>query len=185
MSHAVGVMSNKGESTPKGLKDWPTTFTENQYVVLTFRLIVAAFFLTSACGKLVDVERYSVDAVYNFGILPMVLARPFGLVVPFIELSCGLGLLFGVLTRLAALVIGLMSLSFFIAKSVVLAQGRSIDCGCFGAVIDTLASVTIFVDIPMMFFVLVVTLASPNSRHWLSMGKFLPKTWADRLRLVW
>ena len=157
----------------------------NRFVVMSFRLILSFFFLVSAYGKLVDIERYSVDAVYNFGILPMVLARPFGLVMPFIEGLCGLGLLFGVLTRLAALGIGLMSLSFFIAKSIVLSQGRSIECGCFGAVIDTLASVTIFMDVPMMFFALVVMMAPLNIRHWVALGKYLSPAWKEKLRMVW
>src|SRR5512139_2649559 len=128
----------------------------DRFVVMSFRLILSFFFLVSAYGKLVDVERYSVDAVYNFGILPMVLARPFGLLMPFIELLCGVGMLFGVFTRLSAFGIGMMSLSFFIAKAIVLSQGRTIDCGCFGAVIDTLASVTIFLDLPIMFFAMIV-----------------------------
>jgi putative oxidoreductase len=153
--------------------------------VLGCRLLMAAMFLVSSLGKLVDIERYSVDAVYNFGILPMVLARPFGLVMPFIELLCGLGLLFGVLTRLAALGIGLMSISFFIAKALVLSQGRSIECGCFGAVIDTLASVTIFMDIPMVFFAWVVMAAPPAVRHWASFGRMLPEPWKEKMRLVW
>ena len=157
----------------------------NRYVILVFRLILAGFFLTSAYGKLVDIERYSVDAVYNFGILPMFLARPFGLVMPFIELLCGLGLLFGVLTRLSALGIALMSLSFFIAKAIVLSQGRSIECGCFGAVIDTLASVTIFMDIPMMVLALVIMFSALEARHWLAIGTFLPQTWREKLRLIW
>ena len=157
----------------------------NRHVILVFRLILAAFFLTSSYGKLVDIERYSVDAVYNFGILPMALARPFGLVMPFIELLCGLGLLFGVLTRLSALGIALMSLSFFIAKAIVLSQGRSIECGCFGAVIDTLASVTIFMDIPMMVLALVIMFSAPVARHWLAIGKLLPLSWRDKLHLIW
>ena len=157
----------------------------NRYVVLVFRLILAGFFLTSAYGKLVDIERYSVDAVYNFGILPMFLARPFGLIMPFIELLCGLGLLFGVLTRLSALGIALMSLSFFIAKAIVLSQGRSIECGCFGAVIDTLASVTIFMDVPMMVLALVIMLSGPAARHWFAIGKFLPLQWKGRFKLIW
>ncbi len=161
------------------------TLTENGYVVLVFRLIMAAMFLVSSCGKLVDIERYSVDAVYNFGVLPMVLARPFGLVTPFIEGLCGLGLLFGVLTRLAAFGLGLISLSFFIAKAIVLSQGRSIDCGCFGAVISTLASVTIFMDIPMVFFALVVMMAPPETRHRAGLGKILPASWKKKLRMVW
>lgn len=185
MSSGIDGMANNGESALKGLKFWFTALSDSRYVVLTFRLIMAAFFLTSAYGKLVDIELYSVDAVYNFGILPIVLARAFGLIMPFIELLCGLGLLFGVLTRLSAFGIGLMSLSFFIAKSIILAQGRSINCSCFGAVIDTLASVTLFMDIPMMFLALVVMGAPATTRHWLSCGKFLPKAWVAKLHLVW
>ena len=164
---------------------WLKAVEKNRRLILVFRLILTGFFLLSSYGKLVDIERYSVDAVYNFGILPFWLARPFGLVMPFIELLCGLGLLFGVLTRLSALGISLMSLSFFIAKAVVLSQGRGIECGCFGAVIDTLASVTIFMDIPMMILALVIMFSAPKARHWLAIGKLLPQTWREKLRLIW
>jgi uncharacterized membrane protein YphA (DoxX/SURF4 family) len=115
----------------------------------------------------------------------MFLARPFGLIMPFIELLCGLGLLFGVLTRLSALGIALMSLSFFIAKAIVLSQGRSIECGCFGAVIDTLASVTIFMDLPMVALALLILFAPSQSRHWASIGKLLPESWKERLEWIW
>jgi hypothetical protein len=115
----------------------------------------------------------------------MVLARPFGLAMPFVELLCGIGMLFGVFTRLSALGIGLMSLSFFIAKAIVLSQGRTIDCGCFGAVIDTLASVTIFLDLPMMFFAAIVIWAPSEVRHWKTLGNLLPGKWKERLRLIW
>ena len=154
-------------------------------VVLCFRLILAAFFLTAACGKLVDIERYSVNAVYFFVILPVSLARPFGLALPFLELLCGLGLLFGVLTRLSALGIGLLSLSFFIAKTIVFLHGRSVDCGCFGAFGDTLTSVTIFLDLPMMFFAMIVMWAPSDVRHWKTVGNVLPTTWRERLRFIW
>ncbi len=154
-------------------------------LVLCFRLILAAFFLAAAFGKLVDIERYSVQAVYFFVILPFFLARPFGLALPFIELLCGLGLLFGVLTRLSALGIGLLSLSFFIAKAIVFLHGRSVDCGCFGAFGDTLASVTIFLDLPMMFLAMVVLWAPSDARHWKAVGNVLPKTWRERLRFIW
>ena len=161
------------------------TLKNNRLVVLSFRLILSFFFLLSAYGKLVDIERYSVDAVYNFGILPMGLARPFGLVMPFIELFCGVGMLFGVFTRLSALGIALMSLSFFIAKAIVLSQGRTIDCGCFGAVIDTLASITIFLDLPIMFVAVMVMCAPSEVRYWKTLGNFLPSTWRERLGLIW
>ena len=173
----------ESETESQGESGWLRALVDNRYVALTFRLILAAIFLTSAYGKLADIERYSVDPVYAFGILPMALARPFGLVMPFVELLCGLGLLLGVLTRLSALGAALMSLAFFVAKGVVLAQGLSIECGCFGAVVDTLASVTIFMDIPMMLMGLATLFSS--SRHWAAVGALLPEVWKERLKLVW
>ena len=166
-------------------ENWFIRFAGNRYLVFILRLILGGIFLVSSLGKMVDIERYSVDAVYTFGILPMALARPFGLVMPFIELAVALGLLFGVLTRLSALGSGLMSLAFFIAKAVVLAEGREIDCGCFGAVVETLASVTIYMDIPMLIFSLVVMLVPFGSRNWLGIGNRLPEEWKKKLRLIW
>ncbi len=168
-----------------GEQNWCLPLTGNHYVVLIFRFILGGIFLLSSIGKLVDIERYSVDAVYNFGILPMALARPFGLVMPFIELLCGLGLLFGVLTRLSALGSALMSVAFFVAKAIVLYQGRSIECGCFGAIVDTLASVTIFMDLPMFFFSLVILLAPSRARHGKAVGAYLPPLWKEKLNSVW
>jgi putative oxidoreductase len=179
------VGAEKSRDKANDQANWFNVFTGNRYLVLVLRLILAAVFLLSSIGKLVDIERYSVDAVYNFGILPMVLARPFGLVMPFIELLCGLGLLFGVLTRLSALGSGLMSVAFFVAKAIVLSQGRSIECGCFGAIVDTLASVTIFMDIPMLLLSLIVMLAPSFARHWMAIGNLLPQEWKEKLNLIW
>ena len=148
-------------------------------------MILGALFLTSALGKLVNLERYSVDAVYTFGILPMFLARPFGLILPFLELLCAAGLLWGVFTRLSALGIGLMSLSFFIAKAYVLIQGRNIECGCFGAVVDTLASFTIYMDIPVMMISILILGADPSRRHWISAGQWLSQDWQKKLDFIW
>ena len=66
-----------------------------------------------------------------------------------------------------------MSIAFFIAKAIVLSQGRSIECGCFGAIIDTLAAVTIFMDLPMMAMAAVIFVAPDFSRHWAAIGKLL------------
>lgn len=162
-----------------------TAWYVNRYLILVLRFLLAGTFLLSSVGKLVDIEAYSVDAVYNFGILPIALARPVGLVMPFIELACGLGLLFGVLTRLSALGVGLMSLAFFVVKLIVLSQGRHINCGCFGAIVETLASVTIYMDIPMAVMALLIVIAPDRSRHFVAIGRFLPKGWKKSMRFIW
>ena len=157
----------------------------NRYLILVLRFLLAGTFLLSSVGKLVDIEAYSVDAVYNFGVLPIALARPVGLVMPFIELACGLGLLFGVLTRLSALGVGLMSLAFFVVKLIVLSQGRHINCGCFGAIVETLASVTIYMDIPMAVMALLIVIAPDRSRHFAAVGRLLTKGWKKSMRFIW
>jgi len=154
-------------------------------MVLVFRLLLAGIFLLGSISKLVDIQRYSVEAVYSFGILPEGLAILFGLALPFIELLCGLGLLLGILTRLSALGTALMSIAFFVAKAVVLLQGRNIDCGCFGGIISLLVSDTIFMDVPILFFSLIVMFAPTQSRYWASVGMFMPPTLKEKLRLIW
>jgi uncharacterized membrane protein YphA (DoxX/SURF4 family) len=162
-----------------------TSWYTNRYLILVLRFLLAGTFLLSSIGKLVDIEAYSVDAVYNFGVLPIALARPVGLVMPFIELAVALGLLFGVLTRLSALGVGLMSIAFFVVKLIVLSQGRHINCGCFGAIMETMAEVTIYMDIPMAVMSALIMIAPFKSRNFVGLGRVLPEAFRQRMRFVW
>jgi len=158
---------------------------ETRYVVLVFRLILAGTFLVSSFGKLVDVEHYSVAMVYNLDILPGPLAIGFGWALPFIELACAVGLLVGVLTRLSALGIALLSTSFFITKAILLLRGTDIECGCFGAIGSAMASWSIYLDPIILLLSMTVLFSSRQSRHWVSLGRRLPVKWSDRLNLLW
>jgi uncharacterized membrane protein YphA (DoxX/SURF4 family) len=160
-------------------------FFENRYVMLIFRMVLAATFLVSSFGKFVDIRHYSVAMVYNFDILPGPLAIGFGWALPFIELACGLGLLFGVLTRLSALGIALLSISFFITKVILLSRGMDVECGCFGAIGSTMASWSIYLDPAILVLSVTILFASRRSRHWVSLGRRLPGKWSDKLNLVW
>jgi uncharacterized membrane protein YphA (DoxX/SURF4 family) len=150
-------------------------FFENQYLILVFRLALAGTFLTSSFGKLVDIRHYSVAMVYNFNLLPEPLAVVFGWAVPFIELACAVGLLFGVLTRLSALGIAMMSTSFFIAKVILLSRGVDVECGCFGAVVSTMASWSIYLDPIIVLLSATVLFSSQRSRQWVSFKGKLPE----------
>jgi hypothetical protein len=158
---------------------------ENRYVILVFRFILAGTFLVSSFGKLVDIKHYSVAMVYNFDILPGALAIGFGWALPFIELACALGLLFGILTRLSALGVALLSTSFFITKAILLSRGVDVECGCFGAIGSTMASWSIYLDPVIFLLSMTVLFSSPGARHWVSLRRKLPDKWRNRLNLVW
>jgi uncharacterized membrane protein YphA (DoxX/SURF4 family) len=113
------------------------------------------------------------------------LAYALGWALPFIELSCALGLLFGVLTRLSSLGTALLSASFLVAKVIVLSRGMDIECGCFGAVVSTMASWSIYLDPIVLILSLAVLLSPGPSRHWVSLGSKLPETWKRALDRVW
>ena len=124
---AAKQVGDVGIGWAAGLFGWSAGALADRRVILVVRLALAAIFLLSALGKLIDINVYSVHAVYEFNILPESIARIFGLVLPFIELICALGLLFGILTRLSALGIGLLSVSFFAAKGIILLRGQDLD----------------------------------------------------------
>lgn len=154
-------------------------------MILVFRLVLGATFLVSSAGKLVDIEYYSVAMVYNFDILPGPLAVAFGWALPFIELACALGLLLGVLTRLSALGIALMSISFVVTKIILLSRGNDVECGCFGAIASTMASWSVYLDPAITLLAITIVFSSWKSRHWVSLGGRLTEKWKSRLNLVW
>ena len=158
---------------------------ENRYAILIFRWILAATFLVSSFGKLVDIEHYSVAMVYNFDILPGPLAIAFGWALPFIELACALGLLLGILTRLCALGVALMGISFFITKFILLSRGADVECGCFGAIGSTMASWSIYLDPGLIALSVPILFSSRRTRHWLSLARRLPEEWRKKLDLLW
>ena len=159
-------------------------FIDNNWVMLVSRLLLSGIFFISAYGKLVNIEEYSVYAIYNFELVPIWLADIAGYAFPYIELLCACGILFGVLTRLSAYGLVAMSVVFFAAKMIVeYGQHRIIYCGCFGAVMDTLATQTKFLDIPIILIALIIIFSS--SRYWLAIGHFLSDEWKKKLRWVW
>lgn len=146
----------------------------NKWFTLTCRLLLGFLFLFTACVKLPDIKMRSVNAVYEYGILPVEpvnLAAAFGYALPFLELFAGLALVLGILTRLAAIGGGLLGLSFTIGEAVVLLQGRNINCGCFGGIMDTLVSQTLYLSI--LIVVLSILIATSPNLNFLSLGNKL------------
>ncbi|MEW6716247.1 MAG: MauE/DoxX family redox-associated membrane protein [Chloroflexota bacterium] len=101
------------------------------YTILLARLVLGVVFLVSGLGKALERQR-TISTVIAYQVLPEALARVYAVLLPWVELSLAWLLLVGLFTRLAALALGLLLLSFAIAVSANLARGRRMDCGCFG-----------------------------------------------------
>ena len=107
-------------------------------VMLGLGILVGAIFVYAGGVKLLDPLRFASD-ILNYNIVPWSVAVRLAFYLPWLELLCGLALIFRRLFSGAlALTIGLMVM--FIGASVI-AKARGIDvaCGCFGSLSGNLS----------------------------------------------
>lgn len=154
------------------------------WVDIVCRLVIGGIFLLSGIGKVMDLGN-SVKAVYNFHIIPWDWAVILiGNCLPFVELVLAVCILAGVFTRFFAGVTAIMQMCFFFGKlDVMLIQGRSIDCGCFGELMNTMASVTVWMDIPLV--ILALLLSFSVNRYKPGVGQMLSSRMKEKLRYIW
>ena len=98
------------------------------------RLIVGGTFLTAGLMKLLEPAQNFQSVLEQFTRIPRAALAPLAGSIPWIEWIAGGWLLIGFLPRLAAAVLGLLSLSFIVILSAPVWTGQGLaDCGCFGA----------------------------------------------------
>lgn len=105
-------------------------FLKNDYLVLIIRLILGAIFVIFAAGKIADVNKF-VSEINNYNILPDFFANISAVILPWIEFTCGLFLIFGIQVKASAFITGILLLIFIIAIFSAMFRGLSIECGCF------------------------------------------------------
>ncbi len=81
--------------------------------------------------KLLDPNDFA-QAIANYKLLPDNFINILAIILPWIEISAGLLLLFGVSVKENSIIISGMLIIFIIAIAISLARGLNIDCGCFG-----------------------------------------------------
>ena len=153
-------------------------------------MVLGTIAAVAAIPKLMDIKNNSIYLIYSYGIIPTYpidLARFLGTVVPYLELLISLGLLFGVLTRLAAAGWGILSLAYLMVKlDLIFIQERIVPCGCFAGIIpNLLVTQSIWIDVISLLMCAQIILSLRN-RRFLSPWSLLPETWRQsRLRSLW
>lgn len=169
------------------LKESFQKFCDALPVAIICRLVIGVMFVLSGIGKMMDLTN-SVKAVHDFR-LPILSSLPamekfIGTVLPFAELILAICILVGVFTRLSAAGIGALSLVFFFGKfHVLFIQGRSVNCGCFGELMNTMAEVTIYLDIPILILCIILILSA--KRYIPGVGQLLSEPMKQKLAKVW
>lgn len=87
-------------------------------------------FIAAAISKIADPPGFAHE-VSNYALLPPSLVYATALVMPWVEILCGLALVFGTARRGAAVLVVALLLVFLAGLGTNLARGRPVDCGCF------------------------------------------------------
>lgn len=94
------------------------------------QIALGAVFVVAALPKIADPPAFA-HMIYNYRLLPGALVNVLALVLPWVELFAGLGLILGVWKKEAAVVAAVLLLVFIVAIGINLARGHAVDCGCF------------------------------------------------------
>ena len=103
----------------------------NKFLLFVLRTILAFVFIYAAILKIAEPGDFS-QAIANYKLLPDISINVLGIILPWIEISAGILLLFGVAVKENSVIISGMLIVFIIAIGISLARGLNIDCGCFG-----------------------------------------------------
>jgi uncharacterized membrane protein YphA (DoxX/SURF4 family) len=94
------------------------------------QIFLGLIFVVAAMPKIADPPSFA-HMIYNYRILPGGLLNFSALVMPWVEILCGLMLILGIWTRPARWVISALLLLFIVAITINLLRNNAIDCGCF------------------------------------------------------
>ena len=105
----------------------------NKYLLLIIRLFLGFVFIYAAVTKISEPEGFS-QAIYNYKLLPLFLVNILAIILPWIELTAGVLLIFGVSVKENSAILNGLLIIFIIAIVISLFRGLDINCGCFGTV---------------------------------------------------
>ncbi len=110
---------------PDGLK-----IRDNEYIELIVRLAVGFIFIYASLDKIANPAQFA-RIVYNYHLLPGNLINLMAIILPWVEIVCGLTLVLGIYKKGSIYIINLMVLVFIVAVTVNLIRGVDLECGCF------------------------------------------------------
>jgi uncharacterized membrane protein YphA (DoxX/SURF4 family) len=94
-------------------------------------VIVAGIFIYAGAIKVLDPIQFASD-IDNYKILPWPISVTLAFYLPWLEIFCGLALIFRVLYRGALSILTALILVFTLATIAAKVRGLDITCGCFG-----------------------------------------------------
>jgi uncharacterized membrane protein YphA (DoxX/SURF4 family) len=101
------------------------------WLSLLVRVFIGGYFVVAAVPKIIEPLAFA-TSIMHYGLIPSWSVNAVALMLAWLELLAGVGLIMGIRTRVQSLLCGGMLLIFTLAVAYAVVLGLKIDCGCFG-----------------------------------------------------
>ena len=126
------------------------------FVAPALAAIIGGLFIYAGALKAWDPVKFAND-IQNFRILPWQLSVRLAFYLPWLEIVCGAGLVFGWLRTGALAILTSLTVIFIGATIAAQARGIDLDCGCFGSATKNLSFTShLLIDFAILAGLLVV-----------------------------
>jgi hypothetical protein len=111
-----------------GAKGTHSRFSDRVYTIL--RVLFGLLFIWASWDKILHPAAFA-QVIYNYRVLPDLLIHPAAIILPWLEMGCGILLVVGRVTGGGLIILNGLLLIFGAALGVSLYRGLDINCGCF------------------------------------------------------
>lgn len=102
---------------------------DNPILVLVARLVIAGFFIFYGISKITDPASFA-NEIGNYDMMPEFIIQIMALTLPWIEVTVGLLILFGIKLKENGIIATSLLVVFTLAVAIAFASGLDISCGC-------------------------------------------------------
>jgi uncharacterized membrane protein YphA (DoxX/SURF4 family) len=156
----------------KTLWSYFVRFIRNPYLSVILRFYIGGIFIYAGMSKVHYPGEFA-ENLAAYQMLPYWVVNIAAVVLPWIEIICGLLLIVGLKSRVAASVNGMLLLIFIAGILINLLKGTPINCGCFDSVGAQISWKDVFRDLG--WFALTVQIFIFDRISFLNKDIFLPR----------
>ncbi|MCP4705452.1 MAG: DoxX family membrane protein [candidate division Zixibacteria bacterium] len=102
----------------------------DDYLSLITRLVVGGIFIYASLDKIANPSEFA-RIVYNYHLAPGDLVNLAAIILPWLELICGLSVILGFYKEGGILIISFLMVVFIVAIGINVIRGVDLECGCF------------------------------------------------------
>lgn len=108
--------------------------TRDQLIQL-LKWLVAVLFIFAGISKILNPANFAHD-IDNYRLLPYLLVTLMAIILPWLEVLCGIFLMVGKWQKGASFALLILTFMFLVAIGSAMARGLDISCGCFSTTIE-------------------------------------------------